>query len=292
VLVPGAVGTISGKVLNLQGAPMTTACVVAYLPNQYALFAPVNPDGTYQITGVPSGTYALAALGCDPAPNPVVPDPLSSSVAYTAQWWDGIPLFFDQSVGGGPDPIAQGATLVTVAPAAQLVDHDWCFGCAAIAISGVTPGSASLTVEFTTPGLVDATDATTSAVAGEGVLVYSATCTSSTGGAGGTATGTGAIAVTGLSAGATYTCQVTATDGATPVASSAVSAAVTLAGGTDPASPTDSIPAVPEALAFTGKRDVTTTACVGLLMVLLGLAAIGAARRLPSVRQSPMVERR
>ena len=39
-LAPGALGTISGKVTNLNGIAMTTACVVVYLPTQYALSRP------------------------------------------------------------------------------------------------------------------------------------------------------------------------------------------------------------------------------------------------------------
>ena len=222
-LALGAVGTISGRIVNLQGDPMTTSCVVAYLPDRYARFAPVAPDGTYEITGVPSGTYALGALGCDGGdPSGVVADPDVPSVNYTALWWDAIPLHLDNTTEGGPDPIAQGATLVTVAPGEQLTDHDFCFGCTAIAISGVTPGSESLTVEFTTPGLANPNVQATAEDTREDALTYAATCASSTGGIGGSATGAdpGSITVAGLTAGATYTCQVTASDNEIPVAAS------------------------------------------------------------------------
>ncbi len=56
--------------------------------------------------------------------------------------------------GDGPDPIAQGATLVTVKPGQDLAGFDWCFGCTAVTITSVTPGPGSLKVAFTTPGLV------------------------------------------------------------------------------------------------------------------------------------------
>ena len=274
-------GTISGNIVNLQGHTMTTACVVAYLPNQYTLFAPVSPDGSYLITGVPSGTYAVAALGCNGGdPNPVVSDPDSPSINYTALWWNNIPLTFDQTNQGGPDPIAQGATMVTVTPGEQVTDHNFCFGCTAIAIAAVTPGSASLTVAFTTPGLVSPDRAASADDPQTDPLAYSATCTSSTGGVAGTGTasgaGTGTITVTGLTAGATYTCQVTATNEGVPVAASAPSDTLTLAGG-DPAVTPAAIPAM---LAFTGSTNVTATAVVGIVLVLLGLATLGGSRKL------------
>ncbi len=156
MLVPGAPSTSSGKVVNLRGIAMPTGCVVAYLPNQHAIFAPVNPDGTYTVAGISSGTYSLVFLGCTGAnPEPTVPDPESPGVSYHAVWWNGIPLTFDQNNGnGGPDPIAQGANLVTVAPGQALTGYDWCFGCTTISIATVTPGSGSITAAFTTPGLV------------------------------------------------------------------------------------------------------------------------------------------
>ena len=270
----GPVGKISGRIVNLQGAAMTTACVVAYLPDRYALFAPVNPDGTYEIGGVPSGTYALAALGCGSGnePGPVVQDPNLPSVSYTAMWWDAIPLHFEQTTQGGPDPIAQGASLVTLTPGEQLVDHDFCFGCTAIVISEVTIGSESVTISYTTPGLAGG-DFGSTATDPEDPLTYSATCSSGTGGVTGTAVGSGTITVAGLSAGATYTCVVTASDGGAVVASSAPSASLTLPGGA-------SVTPISAPLAFTGSSSsIGLITAVGLLLVILGLIALGGARR-------------
>ena len=111
---------------------MTNACVVAYLPTQFAVVAPIAPDGTYTIANVPSGTYALAFLGCSGGdPQPTVTD-TQTNVVYNGVWWNGVPLQFDQHSDGGPDPIAQHANLVTVTPGQNLTGYDWCFGCTAI----------------------------------------------------------------------------------------------------------------------------------------------------------------
>ena len=59
-LVPGGTSTVSGTVRNAAGVGVTDACVVVYLPNQYALFGQVAANGTYSVSGVPSGTFAVA----------------------------------------------------------------------------------------------------------------------------------------------------------------------------------------------------------------------------------------
>ena len=153
-LARGAAGTISGKVVNFSGTAMTSVCVIAFLPNQFALFGAVQSDGTYTVPDVPSGTYALAFLGCEAGdPSPVVQDPRSPATSYPAVWWKGAKVTI-KGQQGGPDPIAQGATLVTVKPGHDLAGYDWCFGCTAITITSITPANGSLTVAFATPGLL------------------------------------------------------------------------------------------------------------------------------------------
>jgi hypothetical protein len=287
VLTPGAVGTIAGRVTNLHGIAMTAVCVIAYLPDQYAVFAPVNPDGSYTLTGVPSGTYALAFLGCAGGnPTATVPDPEAPTIHYTAAWWKGVPLQLDQQTSpGGPDPIAQGADLVTVAPGQALTGHDWCFGCTAISLATITPGADSLTVPFTTPGLASSELVAQSSAVPSGIT-YTAACTSSTGGVPGTAdASTSPITVTGLSPGATYTCVVTAADGLTVVAMSPPSRDVALPASPDGPTPGTRVAAAapngtdPSALALTGTGSTTTLVPVGLACVVLGLAFAIAMRR-------------
>ncbi len=252
-LVPGALSTISGKVVNLHGIAMTTACVIAYVPNQYAIFAPVNPDGSYTLAGVPSGTYSLAFLGCNGGiPSPTVADPEVANISYHAVWWNGVTLALDQNNNGGPDPIAQGAHLVTIAPGQTLTDYDWCFGCTAISIATITPDTGALTVAYTTPGLAtEAGDTQAVASARASNLTYTATCTSSKGEASDSAGGpSAAITVTGLAPG-DYTCIVTAADDRTTVLSSAVSQVVAVPGQAEdptPATPAAPTPSTPTAL--------------------------------------------
>jgi LPXTG-motif cell wall-anchored protein len=286
VLTPGAVGTIAGTVTNLHGIPMTGVCVVGYLPNQYAVFAPVNADGTYTLTGVPSGTYALAFLGCDGGnPSSTVPDPEAPTTHYTAAWWKGVPLQLDQNNNGGPDPIAQGAELVTVAPGQHVDGHDWCFGCTAISLSTITPGDGSLTVPFTTPGLA-APDLLTASSVMRTTLTYTAACTSSTGGVAGSAeAGTSPITVPGLTPGATYTCVVSAADGPTIVATSTASRDIALAAAPNApgASTRTAVSRLdvtgPGALARTGTSSTTTFGAFGLALLALGLALVITTRR-------------
>ena len=228
----------------------------------------MNADGSYTVPGVPSGTFALAFLGCSGGnPTPTVTDPASPGISYHAVWWNGVPLSLDQNSNGGPDPIAQGANLVTVTPGQTLTGYDWCFGCTAISIATITPGTGSLTTTFTTPGLVDDTSDTQDVGSARAIaLTYTATCTASVGGTSGSAEGTSsAITVTGLAPGA-YTCTVTAANDGVNVASSAVSELVEVpASATAPtASPTGPTPAAagtnpePNALAFTGTNSTRT----------------------------------
>ena len=283
LLVPGAPSTISGRVLNLHGIPMTPACVVAYLPNQYAIFAPVNPDGSYTVAGVPSGTYALAFLGCDGGnPAPTIPDPEATTTSYHAVWWNGVPLALDQTNNGGPDPIAQGANLVTALPGETLTGYDACFGCTAISIATIAPGDGSLTLDFTTPGLVTNTGDAQDAVSAEAnPLTYTAACTSETGATSGSAEGpTSPITISGLPPG-DYTCMISAADGPTVVATSAVSEVIAVPGApadtnTPATAPTNSDPGV---LAFTGSSSPTTLGPMAIALITLGLALTIAARR-------------
>ena len=232
-LARGAVGTISGQVLNLHGTAMTSVCVIAFLPNQFTLFGMVQSDGTYTIPDVPSGTYALAFLGCGAGgdPSPIVQDPRSSITSYPAAWWNG-PLVDVGKQGDGPDPIAQGATLVAVKPGHDLTGYNWCFGCTAVTITSITPGPGTLKVAFTTPGLVPTVGASSVSASSRTSRSYTVTCTSSNGGVTGHTTGSASpITVTGLTPGASYSCLVTAADGSQSVGSSVRSVSVTASAG-------------------------------------------------------------
>jgi hypothetical protein len=273
-LDPGSAATITGRVSTVRGTALSDACVVAYLPNQFARFAPVAADGSYSISGVPSGTFALAGLSCADGgePSPVVHHPAVSGVAYRGLWWQQVPLSFDQGDDGGPDPIAQRANLVTVDAGAVLTDHDFCFGCGAVDISDVAPAGTSVTLSYTTPGLVSPEVSSQADLP----LTFTATCTSSDG-ADRSISGSGStLTVTGLTPGAQYACEVTASSDGIEVASSAISTSFTVPGGA-----TDGITAgahAAGALAFTGRSpSLLLELAVGLLA--LGLLLVGIARR-------------
>ena len=278
-LAPGETGTIRGVLQDVAGRPMVGACIVAYLPDQYARFVPVAADGTYEVADLPSGTFALAALGCGEGeePSPVVQS-ATPGIAYTAQWWDGVTLDLTQADSGGPDPIAQGAQLVTVTPGADLGAHDFCFGCDAVDIDAMVGGDGSIAVEFTVHDLVEPAGPSASAVATDAItdsLDYAASCTSSDG-ISGRATGTGvkALTVGGLTPGATYTCTVTAEDAGVVVAASERSGEVTLSGEAPLIG--EVVDGTVATLAFTGRENLSTVLLVALAMVVLGgLALLG-----------------
>ncbi len=279
-LTAGAVATIRGTVRNAQGVPMTSACVVAYLPNQFAIFASVETDGTYSLHNVPSGTYALAFLGCDHGePGPTVTDPTDPTTTYAAVWWRNVPLTLDAGPDGGPDPIAQGALLVTVAPGANLTGFDHCFGCLPpITITSVTTDGDSITVAFST---TEERHAESFAVE-IAPTVYTLTCSSPTGVTRSASAASSPITVTGVTAGATYTCIVTSTDGATTATSASFSVEVPSV-SVQPATireptiaPTPPAADVPVAAAATLPRtglDPRSTLYFALALLILGFAA-------------------
>jgi hypothetical protein len=266
---------------------MTTACVVVFLPNQYALFGMVQPDGTFSVPNVPSGTYALAYLGCAPnqEPSASIPDPQSSGTSYPAVWWKGKAVALTQGEGG-PDPIEQGADLVTVAPGQHAAGYDWCFGCGAITITSITPGSGSLTIAFTT----DLGPPTGIRAAGASGLLYTASCVSTDGGVPGTAQGTSSpITVTGLTPGAAYACAVSADDDGIVVASTSgasvgvvlASKTVAPAAGTSAGGSGETAASDPgSSMARTGASSLTQAGAGGALLVLGGaLVLVGRGRR-------------
>ncbi len=291
VLVPGSAGSISGRVLTARGTGMTTSCVIAYLPTQFAIVGLVQPDGSYTIPDVPSGTYALAFLGCPGGdPSPTVADPDVSGVSYQATWWRGVPLDISGSANGGPDPIAQGADLVTVAPGQARSGYDTCFGCDAIGITSVRPGPNTLTVAFTPPDInrvghltaqaAGSVPGTVQAQVQADAIAYTVTCTPVGGGQSARASGSGSpVVVTGLLTGTPYTCQVLGAVGGTVVATSVVSGAATVPAATAKTTgETASNATDAGGFAFTGAASTVPLARFGTVLLVLGLLLAGATR--------------
>jgi uncharacterized protein (TIGR03437 family) len=79
-------GTITGTVRFANGTPVTLASVVALSPTGAAVSSLTNPDGTYQINGVPAGNYLLYV-------HPLPPDAVPA---------DGTGLRLPQDQNGAP----------------------------------------------------------------------------------------------------------------------------------------------------------------------------------------------
>ena len=232
---PGAPASVSGRVTNVGGLAMTDSCVVVYLADEYARFAPGGADATFTVADVPSGTYALAFLGCPSGsgdPSPVVADPAVAGVEYHAQWWGGAIVSFEQGAQGGPDPIAQGAQLVRLAPGASVGGIDVCFGCKALALADATVAGTSITLPVTAPGLVEqGAEAVVSAAAAPS-WTYAAKCVGASGGTARTDGGSSPLVVQVPGPGR-WSCRVEALVAGTVIARSAA-VDVTVAGPSIP----------------------------------------------------------
>jgi len=92
---PVGYGSISGQV-TMQGQGVHMASVVALLPNGSAVSSLTNPDGTYEIDGLPPGDYwvyahplpptANISPPLDPNGNPVPPSAPFVSTFYPGTW--------------------------------------------------------------------------------------------------------------------------------------------------------------------------------------------------------------
>lgn len=108
---PAGYGSISGQVTMGGGQGVHMASVVAILPNGSAVSNLTNPDGTYEIDGLPPGNYwvyvhplpstANIISPLDPHNNPVLPSGAFVSTFYDGTW---NPSQFTSI------PIAQGAS--------------------------------------------------------------------------------------------------------------------------------------------------------------------------------------
>lgn len=282
----GTAGSISGKVVNLHGVAVTAGCVIAFLPDKFARFGMVGSDGTYTIPDVPSGAFALAFLGCSGGdPTATVKDPQAPSVSYQGAWWLDAPVVLTNS--SSPDPIAQRATLVTMTPGQRLTGYDHCFGCSAIAITKITPGTGSLTVSFTTPGM--ASGAPGSLAPQGNALTYTVTCTSTTGGVTGSASGPSSpITVTGLTPGESYTCHVTGSSGAVTVAASSGGVAVVSASssGADPSGESASAPSSASSTPTGVVAEMARTGANSAMQALLGAGSLALGLALIAITRS------
>ncbi len=276
-LAAGATSTLTGSIRNGNGVAITGACAVVYLADQYALFGPVNADGTFTVSGIPSGTYALAFLGCDTGqPSPTVHDPLDPARTYQAQWWHGVDLSLAGTAEGGPDPIAQHATLITIGVGQQLTGYDQCFGCQqtppapipttttpppvapnpptpppgqtgplTITIIGHTRTHNAITLNFVaTPAVANGAQAIRflGRAADPALITYTATCTATAAGTSSRSGTTSPLTLTGVDDSARYSCVVAAAGDGIQLGSSAAVILDPIPAGELPATGTDALP--------------------------------------------------
>jgi hypothetical protein len=295
-LVTGATSTLTGSVRNGDGVAVTGACAVVYLADQYALFGPVNADGTFTVTGIPSGTYALAFLGCDTGqPSPTVHDPVDPARTYQAQWWHSVDLSLAGTTEGGPDPIAQHAALIAIGAGQQLTGYDQCFGCQqappeptqttttvppsaptlptaptrqpsqpTITITGHNRAHSTITLSFVAaPAAVGGTRGLRLAdeAADAATITYTATCTATTAPPASLAGTTSPLTLTGVDDSATYSCVIAAAREGIPLGASTAVIVDPIPAGQLPASGTDTLPTAWAAAAV---------ALTGIILVVAG----------------------
>ena len=275
-LSPAAAATVEGTVRNVRSEPMLGVCVVLYLAEDLARFAPVGEDGSFRFDNAGSGTYAVGFLGCGDIRadeegdeggevEPIITDP-ATGVGYRAMWWGGALLDLDLEASA-PDPVAQGAMLVTLTPGATST-YEQCIGCSAIDLDIEVDGDTAV-AEVDPVGFAPVEPLALSAAADQ-AIDYQLSCAPTGGVAADTlvsaSAADGPLRIDGLSAGARYECVATAVQGATLVATSIGVAIdgpapsdVPVAPGGGPAAappgagqPSATSPAAPRSLAFTG----------------------------------------
>lgn len=250
-LAPAAgTGTVSGRITNVRGEPLAV-CAVLYLPTDGVRFSNTDSGGHYSFSDVPTGTWTLGFLGCgENDPSPVVPDVGGTGVTFGARWYGGAPLLF---TGEAPDPIAQGASLITITPDSSL-HADMCFGCGAVEVKPPVIAEDFILVDFDTTGLVEPPDndpnTNTSGYAAGGALSYSVACESDRGTSTQASQDTYPVKVSGFTPGVPYVCSARVLSNDTEVADS-TTFEVTV-GKAPPEAPTD--PAQPPSTP-TGTND-------------------------------------
>ena len=167
-LAPGAVGTISGKVVNLHGARDDHRVRRRVPPQPVRPLRPRQPrrhlhrrrrsvrDLRPRLPRLPQRRRP------EPRPSPTPDRPTT----YQALWWNAVPLSLGQNpTRADPTRSPKAPTSSRSHPRQHLTGYDCCFGCTAITITSITPGNASLTIAFTTPGLANPANASDVAAA-------------------------------------------------------------------------------------------------------------------------------
>ncbi len=297
---------MSGTVKNVRGEGLA-AVVVLYLPSDHVRFQISDENGKFSFTDVPTGTWTIGYLGQgDNDVVPVIPDAPGSNVSFSAKWYKDALLSVDGN--DGPDPIAQGATLVTIS-AGSMLDASTCFGCGSVIVKPPVIGDDYILVDFADLGLVPTNNQNSSA---EAALTYRVACDSDSGKSTSATQDSYPVRVSGFTPGAPYVCSAQVLSNGLEVSSSAafevtVGKATPATPAADPASNADSFPtsdpsneasqptgatstgsssptASPAKLAYTG-ANIVALVIIGLFMVLMGLGVALTSMRLGSVQE-------
>ena len=162
---PAGYGSISGQV-TMAGQGLHLASVVAILPNGSAVSNLTNPDGTYEIDGLPPGTYWVYVHPLPPTANITLPlDANGNDVAAGGPF---VSTFYPGPNTWNPSqfttiPIAQGASVsqvnfsVTPRPAVEVYDvTSYWYGTSYNQPAYVNANNASPTIEAQGTGITSA----------------------------------------------------------------------------------------------------------------------------------------
>ncbi len=234
-LRPGAPAGVHGSIENVRGEPMADACAVIFLPDRQVFFTATDASGNYDQSGVGSGTWSVGFIDCSAADDdgsPMITDPVTG-VTYNGLWNGNAPLTVEGS--SAPDPIAQGAELVTLAPGADRM-IDGCFGCNAIAPTDRSQEGTSLTVGFETPGLVTTASAVETA---SSAISYVLRCDSEAGTVSSQGVSSTPVSTAGLAPATAYECEIVGSvDGLTVATSESFTVTTDASDSGDPGSTT------------------------------------------------------
>lgn len=298
-------GAVTGRATNLRKEGLS-ACVVLYLPDEFAVFTPTDVNGNYSFDNVPTGTFYVGFLGlssiqaCEEGePTTQIPDAGKSGAVFEPMWFGGASLAFN---GDAPDPVAQHGTTITVHPG-ETINASVEFGHGSIKIKPPVIGDDFILVDFDTTGLAtgDGKNAITQAS-----LTYRVGCDSTTGTLTSASQDYFPVKVSGFTPGAPYACKAHVLSNGVEVADSAsFEVKVGTATPTEPTEPTDDDPATtpappgeapgsnadpvahnpsgpsPAKLAYTG-RNIAVELTLGAFMILLGFGMVMTTKRVGS----------
>lgn len=65
--------TVAGRITNKNGKPVTWGTVTVVAADNRTYSAPIKPDGSYEVSGLPRGQYRIAVVSPNPTPTVIPP---------------------------------------------------------------------------------------------------------------------------------------------------------------------------------------------------------------------------